>query len=92
MVATGRPVFATERNKQAGTGMVESLLACDRNLMKNVATEPRKTKRITGALHMPGYAHPAARQDANLPREKAEESEVAGQHKNTGQKDHKGAR
>ena len=60
--------------------------------MKSEPTEPRKTKRIEGTLHKPGYAHPAPRQDANLPREKAEQSEVAGRHKNTGQKDHKGAR
>jgi len=55
-------------------------------------TEPRKTGRIEGTLHRPGYAHPAPQQDADLAREKAEEGEVAGRHKNTGQKDHKGAR
>lgn len=62
------------------------------NLMKNESTEPRKTERIAGTLHKSGYAHPAPLQDPNLPREKAEEGEVAGRHKNTGQKDHKGAR
>ena len=72
--------------------MVEAPLAFDRILMKNVPTEPRKIERITGTLHKPGFAHPIPRQDANLPREKAEEGEVAGRHKNTGQKDHKGAR
>jgi hypothetical protein len=42
--------------------------------------------------HGPGPAHPGPRGDADRPREKAEESEVAGRHKNSGQKDHKGAR
>lgn len=51
-----------------------------------------QTKRIAGTLHKRGYAHPAPLQDQNLAREKAEESEVAGRHKNSGQKDHKGAR
>ncbi len=60
--------------------------------MQNDSTDPRKTERIEGTLHRPGYAHPATRGDANKPREKAEESEVAGRHKNSGQKDHKGAR
>ena len=30
--------------------------------------------------------------DQNKPKEKSETAEVAGRHKNTGQKDHKGAR
>jgi hypothetical protein len=60
--------------------------------MTNEPTETRKTRRIEGTLHKPGYPDPSPRQDANLPREQAEESEVAGRHKNTGQKDHKGAR
>jgi hypothetical protein len=51
-----------------------------------------KGRRIEGTLHRPGYVHPTLRRDANLPREKAEENEVAGRHDNTGQKDHKGAR
>ena len=51
-----------------------------------------KTERMTGTLHKRGYAQPAPLRDENLPREKAEESEVAGRHKNSGQKDHKGAR
>jgi hypothetical protein len=72
--------------------MVKALPCINRNPMKNEPTEPRKTERIEGTLHKPGYAHPVPRQDANLPREEAEESEVAGRHKNTGQKDHKGAR
>ena len=32
------------------------------------------------------------REDADRPKEKSEESEVRGRHKNSGQKDHKGAR
>ncbi|MEO8925453.1 MAG: hypothetical protein ABI330_21980 [Caldimonas sp.] len=51
-----------------------------------------KTARIAGTLHARGYVHPAPLRDENLPHEKAEESEVAGRHKNSGQKDHKGAR
>ncbi len=60
--------------------------------MKNEQIEPRKIERINGTLHKPGYAHPAPRQDANPRRERAEEGEAAGQHKNTGEKEHKGAR
>ncbi|MEO8526691.1 MAG: hypothetical protein ABI460_18330 [Caldimonas sp.] len=56
------------------------------------STAAPQTKRIAGTLHKRGYAHPAPLRDENLPREKAEESEVAGRHKNSGQKDHKGAR
>ena len=36
--------------------------------------------------------HPAPTQDAISERAKAEQTEVAGRHKNSGQKDHKGAR
>ena len=90
----GRPVsgvrYRTEQ--RGGNGYGRSTTCIDRNLMKNEPTEPRKTGRIEGTLHKPGYTYPAPRQDANLPREKAEQSEVAGRHKNTGQKDHKGAR
>jgi hypothetical protein len=56
------------------------------------STSAPQTKRIAGTLHRRGYAHPAPLRDQDLPREKAEESEVAGRHKNSGQKDHKGAR
>ena len=45
-----------------------------------------------GPPHGPGHVHPAPRKDLNTPKERAEESEVAGRHKNSGQKDHKGAR
>jgi hypothetical protein len=60
--------------------------------MKRDATDTLNTKQTDGAPRKPGYAHPAPRADANKPGEKAEESEVAGRHKNSGQKDHKGAR
>jgi hypothetical protein len=40
----------------------------------------------------PGQTHPSAEVEANRQRQKAEEREVAGRHKNDGQKDHKGAR
>jgi hypothetical protein len=56
------------------------------------STSAPQTKRIAGTLHRRGYAHPAPLRDQDLPREKAEESEVAGRYKNSGQKDHKGAR
>ncbi|MEO8924275.1 MAG: hypothetical protein ABI330_15840 [Caldimonas sp.] len=56
------------------------------------STAAPETRRISGTLHKPKYAHPAPLRDENLPQEKAEESEVAGRHKNSGQKDHKGAR
>lgn len=51
-----------------------------------------KSPRNDGTLHKPASVRPMPRQDPNLPTEKAEESEVAGRHKNSGQKDHKGAR
>ncbi len=56
------------------------------------STVAPQTKRIAGTLHTRGYVHPAPLRDENLPREKAEENEVVGRHKNSGQKDHKGAR
>ena len=56
------------------------------------STAAPQTTRISGTLHKRGYVHPAPLKDENLRREKAEESEVAGRHENSGQKDHKGAR
>ena len=56
------------------------------------STRTPKTGRIAGTLHKRSGAQPAPLRDQNLPKEKAEESEVAGRHKNSGQKDHKGAR
>lgn len=60
--------------------------------MTTDTTDPRKTSRIEGTLHKPAHPPSAPRQDVNAAKEKAEESEVAGRHKNSGQKDHKGAR
>ena len=40
----------------------------------------------------PGHVPKPDSRDPDKPQEKAEASEVAGRHKNTGQKDHKGAR
>ncbi|MEO8135466.1 MAG: hypothetical protein ABI831_15980 [Betaproteobacteria bacterium] len=51
-----------------------------------------ETGRITGTLHKCGHVHPVPLLDENLPREKAEESDVAGRHNNSGQDDHNGAR
>ncbi|MEO7116552.1 MAG: hypothetical protein ABIZ18_11910 [Caldimonas sp.] len=56
------------------------------------STVAPKTERMTGTLHKRGYVHPAPLRDENLPEEMAEEIEVEGLHKNSGQKDHKGAR
>ena len=40
----------------------------------------------------PGQTRPSHLEEANKQRQKAEEREVSGRHKNDGQKDHKGAR
>lgn len=40
----------------------------------------------------PGQHRPLPTEDVNKPKERAEQEEVAGRHKNSGQKDHKGAR
>ncbi len=56
------------------------------------STNAPKTKRIAGTLHKRGYVQHSPMRDENLPGEKAEESEVAGRQKNSGQMDHKGAR
>lgn len=57
--------------------------------MKNAAASPSTPDRIKDG---PPVVPRAPRADTNLPKEKAEEAEVAGRHKNSGQKDHKGAR
>ena len=49
-----------------------------------------ETGRITGPLHKREYVYPAPLRDEHLPKEKTEASEVAGRHKYSGQKDHKG--
>jgi hypothetical protein len=40
----------------------------------------------------PGKTHPSPLPDAEKQKQKAEQSEVVGRHKNDGQKGHKGAR
>ena len=60
--------------------------------MKTDTTAAPITRRIAGTLHRRRNAHPAPLQDEHLLRENSEESEVAGRHKNNGQKDYKGAR
>ena len=60
--------------------------------MTNDSTTTLPTGRIHGTLHKRETIPPAPVRDENLSTEKAEEDEVAGRHKNSGQKDHKGAR
>jgi hypothetical protein len=51
----------------------------------NQPTKPQSPK--------PGQTHPPSpHEDPDKAKEKAEADEVAGRHKNSGQKDHKGAR
>ncbi len=42
--------------------------------------------------HKAGQMPPSPVEEANKQKQKAEEGEVVGRHKNDGQKDHKGAR
>jgi hypothetical protein len=85
-------MWATERNLEAATGKATPTLIYGNLMTIDSTAAPPQTTRISGTLHKRGYAHPAPLEDENLPREKAEESEVAGRHDNSGQKDHKGAR
>lgn len=41
---------------------------------------------------IPGQTYPSPVEEVNKQKQKTEEQEVAGRHKNDGQKDHKGAR
>jgi len=50
------------------------------------------TQPTKGPHTKPGPTHPSPKVDANQQKAKAEPAEVLGRHKNTGQKDHKGAR
>ena len=50
------------------------------------------TQQGKGQQQKPGQPHPSPLEKVNKQKQKAEESEVAGRHKNSGQKDHKGAR
>jgi hypothetical protein len=50
------------------------------------------TQQTKDQQHKPEQSYPSGLQEANQQKQKAEEREVAGRHKNDGQKDHKGAR
>ncbi|MFA6015710.1 MAG: hypothetical protein WC742_11650 [Gallionellaceae bacterium] len=50
------------------------------------------TQKNKGQQHKPKPTYPSPLEEANKQKNKAEEHEVAGRHKNDGQKDHKGAR
>lgn len=54
-------------------------------MTKPISTPPAKPGS-------PGPAQPFPGEDAKEEAKKAEQNEVAGRHKNDGQKDHKGAR
>lgn len=49
-------------------------------------------KQTKDLQQRPGQSPTAPVEEANKQRQKAEDREVAGRHKNDGQKDHKGAR
>lgn len=48
-----------------------------------------KTGRIAGTLHKRGYVHPVPERDEKRPGERAQEREVAGHHRDSGQADQK---
>ena len=50
------------------------------------------TRESKGMQPKPGKVPKSEARDPDRPKEKAEAAEVAGRHKNSGQKDHKGAR
>lgn len=50
------------------------------------------TQKSKAPHQKPEPAHPSPLKDVNMQKEKAEQAEVAGRHKNDGPKDHKGAR
>lgn len=49
------------------------------------------TQQTKDQHQKPGQTYPSPLEDVNKSKEKAEEQEVAGRHKNDGQKDHTGA-
>ena len=81
----------TGRKMRRVTDMVRQLQNCC-TLMNNDPKATPTLEPIKGPPRRPAQARPPPREDANKHIEKAEESEVAGRHKNSGQKDHKGAR
>ena len=50
------------------------------------------TQQAKGQQRKPGPAHPSPVEDVIKLKQEAEAKEVASRHKNSGQKDHKGAR
>lgn len=50
------------------------------------------TQQTKNPQQKPGQAHPSHAEEVNKQKQKAEQQEVSGRHKNEGQKDHKGAR
>ena len=50
------------------------------------------TQESKGTHFKPGQVPATPARDPDKPKEKSEAAEVAGRHKNTGQKDHKGVR
>ncbi len=50
------------------------------------------TQESKGPQAKPGKVPKSPAKDPDQPKEKSEAAEVAGRHKNSGQKDHKGAR
>ena len=50
------------------------------------------TQHAKGQQQKPGPTHPSPAEDVNKLKQEAEVKEVTGRHKNSGQKDHKGAR
>jgi hypothetical protein len=50
------------------------------------------TQQTKNQHKKPGQTHALPVEDVKKEKQKAEEQEVAGRHKNDGQKDHKGAR
>lgn len=62
------------------------------NLMNNDTNKQQTNSRIEGTLHRPQHAPSVPREAVNLPKKRAEESEVAGRHENSAPKDHKRAR
>jgi hypothetical protein len=50
------------------------------------------TQQSKAPLPKPAPTYPAPLEDVKRQKQKAEQTEIAGRHKNDGQKDHKGAR
>jgi hypothetical protein len=50
------------------------------------------TQKTKDQHQKPGQTHPTPLPDVDKQKQQAEQLEVAGRHKNDGQKDHKGAR